>query len=255
LTKIYRETMIPFFRKLRKQLANDNKPLKYLRYAMGEIVLVVIGILIALSINNWNEDRKYNVLELKLLEELKSSIIADLPLDTLNIVRNEDAINSSKLLLDYFKSTLPYNDSLDFHFAKALNRYLAFVKPDSYQNIKNYGLDFISNDTTKHELSLLFERNLNWLDMLDERISLYENNFMIPKIGSLFESVSIHTYSKDDKMKPLDYESLKHNEEFKSILKVMINYREQYLHFHKVVYARMKKLIEMIDHEIQLKKK
>jgi len=49
--------MIPFFRKLRKQLAHDNKPLKYLRYAVGEIVLVVIGILIALQINAWNTNR------------------------------------------------------------------------------------------------------------------------------------------------------------------------------------------------------
>ena len=46
--------MIPFFRKIRKKLADDNKPLKYMRYAIGEIVLVVIGILIALQINNWN---------------------------------------------------------------------------------------------------------------------------------------------------------------------------------------------------------
>ena len=46
--------MIPFFRKIRKKMADDNKPLKYMRYAIGEIVLVVIGILIALQINNWN---------------------------------------------------------------------------------------------------------------------------------------------------------------------------------------------------------
>jgi hypothetical protein len=50
--------MIPFFRKIRKTLADDNKPIKYLRYAIGEIVLVVIGILIALQINNANENRK-----------------------------------------------------------------------------------------------------------------------------------------------------------------------------------------------------
>ncbi len=50
--------MIPFFRKIRKQFADDNKPLKYARYAVGEIVLVVIGILIALQINTWNEERK-----------------------------------------------------------------------------------------------------------------------------------------------------------------------------------------------------
>ncbi len=47
--------MINFFRKIRKKLADDNKPLKYARYAIGEIVLVVIGILIALQINNWND--------------------------------------------------------------------------------------------------------------------------------------------------------------------------------------------------------
>ena len=50
--------MIPFFRKIRKTLADDDKPIKYLRYAIGEIVLVVIGILIALQINNANENRK-----------------------------------------------------------------------------------------------------------------------------------------------------------------------------------------------------
>lgn len=53
--------MINFFRKTRKKLADDNKFLKYSRYAIGEILLVVIGILIALSINNWNEGKKINV--------------------------------------------------------------------------------------------------------------------------------------------------------------------------------------------------
>jgi hypothetical protein len=48
--------MTPFFRKIRKKMADDNKPIKYMRYAIGEIVLVVIGILIALSLNNWKKD-------------------------------------------------------------------------------------------------------------------------------------------------------------------------------------------------------
>jgi len=70
--------MINFFRKIRKKLADDNKPLKYARYAIGEILLVVIGILIALSINNWNEKRKIsneieNVFTL-LEQELKANI-------------------------------------------------------------------------------------------------------------------------------------------------------------------------------------
>ena len=48
--------MIPFFRRIRKKMSDDNKPIKYMRYAIGEIILVVIGILIALQINNWNND-------------------------------------------------------------------------------------------------------------------------------------------------------------------------------------------------------
>ena len=50
--------MIPFFRKIRKKMADDNKPLKYMRYAVGEILLVMIGILLALQVNTWNEARK-----------------------------------------------------------------------------------------------------------------------------------------------------------------------------------------------------
>lgn len=50
--------MIKFFRKIRYDLMEKNKTGKYLKYAIGEILLVVIGILIALSINNWNEQKK-----------------------------------------------------------------------------------------------------------------------------------------------------------------------------------------------------
>ena len=64
--------MIPFFRRLRKQLSDKNKPLRYLRYAIGEIVLVVIGILIALSINNWNQDQQNKKLEQATLKALLS---------------------------------------------------------------------------------------------------------------------------------------------------------------------------------------
>ena len=64
--------MINFFRKTRKKLADDNKPMKYMRYAIGEIILVVIGILIALQINNWNEERKVSHERDRLLINLKT---------------------------------------------------------------------------------------------------------------------------------------------------------------------------------------
>ncbi|MGB5479757.1 MAG: DUF6090 family protein, partial [Eudoraea sp.] len=74
--------MIHFFRRIRRKLAADNptsakasagmKTGKYLKYAVGEIILVVIGILIALQINNWNENRKATNEEVKILNALHS---------------------------------------------------------------------------------------------------------------------------------------------------------------------------------------
>lgn len=84
--------MINFFRKTRKKMADDNRPIKYLRYAVGEIVLVVIGILIALQINNWNENRKNQSKEKT----------------TLSAIHNEFTINKSQL------------DSVAFHHKLAL---------------------------------------------------------------------------------------------------------------------------------------
>lgn len=63
--------MIPFFRKIRYRLARDNDFYKYSRYAIGEIILVVVGILIALQVNNWNQSRKERVKEGHYLSQLK----------------------------------------------------------------------------------------------------------------------------------------------------------------------------------------
>ena len=74
--------MINFFRKIRHKLADKNQFLRYSRYAIGEIVLVVIGILIALQINSWNEIRKSKKIEKNVL----SSLAQDLQKDNLQIL-------------------------------------------------------------------------------------------------------------------------------------------------------------------------
>ncbi|WP_163322633.1 DUF6090 family protein [Draconibacterium mangrovi] len=76
--------MIRFFSKMRYKLAAENRAAKYLRYAIGEILLVVIGILIAVQVNNWNERRKERIQEQLLIQ----SIISDLKSDTLMINQN-----------------------------------------------------------------------------------------------------------------------------------------------------------------------
>jgi len=67
--------MIKFFRNIRQNLLAEGKTSKYLKYAIGEIILVVIGILIALQINNWNENRKANIEEQRILETLYENLI------------------------------------------------------------------------------------------------------------------------------------------------------------------------------------
>jgi hypothetical protein len=84
--------MIKFFRKIRYDLMEKNKTGKYLKYAIGEIVLVVIGILIALQINNWNESRKENFKE----REILSYTIENLKSDSLSLVKLID--NATRIL-------------------------------------------------------------------------------------------------------------------------------------------------------------
>ena len=96
--------MIKFFRNIRKTLLTEGKTLNYLKYAIGEIILVVIGILIALQINNWNDNRKT---ELK----IKNSLIAlrgDLAQDTI-LIRNR---------LPFINEQYQLNESLRARVAK-----------------------------------------------------------------------------------------------------------------------------------------
>ena len=69
--------MIKFFRKIRQNLLMENKTGKYFKYAIGEIILVVIGILIALGINNWNENRKNHQAEKVVLNNLYENMTID----------------------------------------------------------------------------------------------------------------------------------------------------------------------------------
>lgn len=91
--------MIKLFRKIRQTLIKENKVSKYLLYAIGEIILVVIGILIALGINNWNQKNKDH----RLGDDLLYRIHSDLVLDTLNF---KSIITSNKALREDIRKLL-----------------------------------------------------------------------------------------------------------------------------------------------------
>ena len=82
--------MFRFFRQIRVKLLRENQTGRYLKYAVGEIVLVVIGILIAVQINNWNQDRKDDRIVKEYLVKIKSHTMEDLhQLDTMTMYRTQ----------------------------------------------------------------------------------------------------------------------------------------------------------------------
>ncbi len=101
--------MIKFFRKIRQKLLSENKFSKYLIYAIGEIVLVVIGILIALQINNWNENRKSS----KIRNNYYKQVLQDLAKDTIYINRYNIFLDSSLSKYQNYLEKLPEAESIN----------------------------------------------------------------------------------------------------------------------------------------------
>ena len=93
--------MIKFFRKIRQNLLSEGKTGKYFKYALGEILLVMIGILLALQVTDWNERRKGRILEQKILVQLKSEYEANLAQLEEKIYMRNRAIEASHNLLSF----------------------------------------------------------------------------------------------------------------------------------------------------------
>ena len=140
--------MINFFRKTRKQLFSENRFTKYLFYAIGEIILVVIGILIALQINNWNNRRVEKEEEKKSYRNIKRQIEDD---------RKE--LTDVKAFNNYFSATYKHaneiirakdytkSDSLAL-IAMGLSQYSDFNSSGNiYETLVNSGnLKLLKND-------------------------------------------------------------------------------------------------------------
>ncbi|MDX1472079.1 MAG: DUF6090 family protein, partial [Flavobacteriaceae bacterium] len=93
--------MIKFFRNLRQSMISQNRVSKYLLYAIGEIILVVIGILLALQINNWNQNRIESREEFKALKNLKEDFTNNKKLLEEASKECKNGITASLQMLEY----------------------------------------------------------------------------------------------------------------------------------------------------------
>ncbi|MBN3520981.1 hypothetical protein JYB62_13310 [Algoriphagus lutimaris] len=132
---------------------------KYFKYALGEIILVVIGILIALSINTWNEDRKDRIYEQKMLNEIYRSLINDA-----SYIRNHTigyriaTVDSS---IKYFDQMLlgldPNPNNLKYYFERLTWGLTFQINEGPYEGLKANGLDKIRNDSLRNTLMRYFD--------------------------------------------------------------------------------------------------
>ena len=129
--------MIKFFRKIRFDLMEKNRTGKYFKYAMGEIVLVVIGILIALQINNWNENRKEISKSSNYLKEFRKDLITDTISFNQALIGLTRAINSEVWALKKTKYDLTDSDSI----LSALGRtyYDRRINTRTFSSVQNSG--------------------------------------------------------------------------------------------------------------------
>ncbi|SDQ93978.1 DUF6090 family protein [Flagellimonas zhangzhouensis] len=151
--------MLAFFRRIRQQLLSENKFSKYLLYAFGEIILVVIGILIALQINNWNEERKNTQLEKNYLISI-STDLENLSLNTQRIYVDQfdEKIENLLFAKKYIEVPFAIVDTLQFinTISKGAASFSGFylVDDEAYQELVSTGnLRLIRNDSLRKDLS------------------------------------------------------------------------------------------------------
>ncbi|MCJ7468417.1 MAG: DUF6090 family protein [Maribacter sp.] len=243
--------MINFFRKIRKQLANDNKPLKYLRYAIGEIVLVVIGILIALSINNWNEGRKTHLQDREFLNNLKVELsvdIAALMAKTSEYQGINEAIKNAIALFDRGGHDL----TPDEHrvIVSALSQFQMLTPISKNSNRNNLIIAQGTIDRIDQEL------NRSFLTYLEETQSI---NAAITKLGETLQQLEVlqmHPNVDYNDINPLadrldfDFKEIYTKRGVRNALQKSFGFRELYLSRMTDKIEDAQDLIALIDRKL-----
>ncbi len=191
-----------------------NKTGKYFKYAIGEIVLVVIGILIALSINNWNEERKLETQEIKILKELLVNLRADSTDHASNFEWYDHASKSSAIVVQSLESRTPWNDTMAEHYGWIFMKGLANLNTSAYDNLKSQGFNLINSDSIRNALTHLYSSEY-------DRYLKYEKEFSIDNSNMLVIPVLLKRLRMDEwwHATPLDYETLLDDVEFREVVR------------------------------------
>lgn len=231
----------------------QNKTSKYLLYAIGEISLVMIGILLALQVNNWNETRKVTAQEVKILSELKNDLEANFV--EVNGTYNNTLLRlkSTVLILNYFEDAKPVDDSLKIAFERIQIDGLFNNANTAYEYIKNKGVNILSNDSLRIRITEMYERQFYNIINREANNWNMTNNELIPLMNQYFKtSPPIDTFfpfSLELNM-PKDIEILRANDPFKNVIVRLQNFLLLRLNWQKETITSLEKLIKDVQEEI-----
>ncbi|RED37916.1 hypothetical protein DFQ10_1142 [Winogradskyella eximia] len=225
-----------------------NKTGKYLKYAIGEILLVIIGILIAVSINGWNEDRKLKKAEQSILKDLKHEMTFNLKALESAIEGNEKSFQTAIEMRALFRDRAAFDKMSDSLFYASIVKldYNATYDPQNgiLNSIISSGqINQLSNKELKYLLASLKELTIDALENIvkietqrEDLIKSYWINAMI---------------IEDEKIMGLNIRSIFDHPEFRYATNhLFYNIRKNGLEEEKELMATLEHIIELIDKNI-----
>ena len=173
--------MIKFFRKIRQNLLSEGKTGKYFKYAFGEIILVVIGILIALQINNWNQTRINRTIEIETLENLRQDLGSALTQLDIKIEQNYSNRTSDSIALTIIhRNTVVPKDSiikllLSHIFTPTFDPELGTLT----EILSTGKMEIIRSEPLRNHISS-WNKYMDELDEVDNRLIYLDDNIKTP---------------------------------------------------------------------------
>lgn len=187
--------MLKFFRRIRQNLLKENRFSKYLLYAIGEIILVVIGILIALQVTNWNEIQKDEKFENEILSLIDQNLEQDSISLSVEMSKSKLAVNLTNRLIERV-SIENYGDSLNFWMGKIISFERFRSQSSAYEMLKAKGLENISDRPLQMALISYYDGNLFRVYQALNDVELQFNKDWTPVIKEEFTDFVWVTYCR-----------------------------------------------------------
>jgi hypothetical protein len=214
----------------------------YLFYAIGEILLVMIGIILALQVNNWNQNRMAFDKEKIVLLELKEDLESNIEIFQGNIKWEEDRIKGSEKILNHIDSGKDWNDTLGLELAYLRHFEEFFIMSAAYQSLKSNGFDLISSDKLRRSIIKLY-------DITYEREG--SRTEIIGQGGMQTRELYYAKYTTWDPVKKIilltNPESMDKNNELYNSISLRLQFKNYVIRFNHICLDETRNLIEEID--------